>query len=45
LNKYVKGVNKLTPDAIEGLMAADKWEKELVQIAVEDYVDSEDNGK
>ena len=45
MNKYVKGVNKLTPDAIEVLMAADMLEKELVQIAVGDSVDSEDNGK
>ncbi|KAK2405539.1 protein unc-13 protein [Trifolium repens] len=45
LKKYVKGINELTPDAIEVLMAADKLEKELVQIAVEDSVDSEDGGK
>lgn len=42
LKKYVKGINELTPDAIEVLMAADMWEKELVQIAVGDSVDSED---
>ncbi|CAL5210191.1 unnamed protein product [Lathyrus oleraceus] len=45
LKKYVKGITELTPDAIEVLMAADKLEKELVQIAVEDSVDSEDGGK
>lgn len=45
LKKYVKGVNELTPDAIEVLMAADKLEKNLVQIAVADSVDSEDGGK
>lgn len=45
LKKYVKGINDLTPDAIEVLMAADKLEKELVQIAVEDSADSEDGGK
>ncbi|XP_028207790.1 protein unc-13 homolog isoform X2 [Glycine soja] len=45
LKKYVKGINELTPDAIEVLIAADKLEKDLVQIAVEDSVDSEDGGK
>lgn len=45
LKQYVKGINELTPDAIEVLMAADKLEKDLVQIAVEDSVDSEDGGK
>ncbi|KAI4350812.1 hypothetical protein L6164_005226 [Bauhinia variegata] len=45
LKKYVKGIGELTPDAIEVLMAADKLEKDLVQIAVEDSVDSEDGGK
>ncbi|XP_014513162.1 uncharacterized protein LOC106771672 isoform X1 [Vigna radiata var. radiata] len=45
LKKYVKGISELTPDAIEVLMAADKLEKDLVQIAVADSVDSEDGGK
>ncbi|XP_027357832.1 protein unc-13 homolog isoform X1 [Abrus precatorius] len=45
LKKYVKSINELTPDAIEVLMAADRLEKDLVQIAVEDSVDSEDGGK
>ncbi|KAK7314422.1 hypothetical protein VNO77_32945 [Canavalia gladiata] len=45
LKKYVKGINELTPDAIEVLTAADKLEKDLVQIAVADSVDSEDGGK
>ncbi|KAI9119090.1 hypothetical protein K1719_009765 [Acacia pycnantha] len=45
LKQYVKGITELTPDAIEVLMAADKLEKNLVQIAVEDSVDSEDGGK
>nr|KYP39487.1 hypothetical protein KK1_039197 [Cajanus cajan] len=45
LKKYVKGINELTPDAIDVLIAADKLEKDLVQIAVEDSVDSEDGGK
>ncbi|XP_061371255.1 protein unc-13 homolog isoform X2 [Gastrolobium bilobum] len=45
LKQYVKGVTELTPNAIEVLLAADKLEKDLVQIAVEDSVDSEDGGK
>lgn len=45
LKQYVKGITELTPDAIEVLMGADKLEKNLVQIAVEDSVDSEDGGK
>ncbi|KAL2321318.1 hypothetical protein Fmac_030287 [Flemingia macrophylla] len=45
LKKYVKSINELTPDAIDVLIAADKLEKDLVQIAVEDSVDSEDGGK
>ncbi|KAK7319955.1 hypothetical protein RJT34_04684 [Clitoria ternatea] len=45
LKQYVKSVTELTPDAVEMLMAADKLEKDLVQIAVEDSVDSEDGGK
>ncbi|KAL4374766.1 hypothetical protein HN51_008594 [Arachis hypogaea] len=45
LKKYVKSITELTPDAIEVLMAADKLEKDLVQIAVADSVDSEDGGK
>ncbi|KAH1251701.1 Protein unc-13 [Glycine max] len=45
VKQYVKSVTELTPDAVEMLMAADKLEKDLVQIAVEDSVDSEDGGK
>ncbi|KAK7358369.1 hypothetical protein VNO77_00296 [Canavalia gladiata] len=45
LKQYVRSVTELTPDAVEMLMAADKLEKDLVQIAVEDSVDSEDGGK
>lgn len=45
LKQYVRGIAELTPDAIEVLIAADKLEKNLVQIAVEDSVDSEDGGK
>ncbi|XP_061371172.1 protein unc-13 homolog [Gastrolobium bilobum] len=45
LKQYVSSVTNLTPDAVEVLLAADKLEKDLVQIAVEDSVDSEDGGK
>lgn len=45
LKKFISGIGELTPDAIEVLNAADKLEKDLVQIAVGDSVDSEDGGK
>ncbi|XP_010548694.1 PREDICTED: uncharacterized protein LOC104820044 [Tarenaya hassleriana] len=45
LKKFVSGIKELTPDAIRVLTAADKLEKDLVQIAVQDAVDSEDGGK
>ncbi|XP_065848994.1 protein unc-13 homolog [Euphorbia lathyris] len=45
LKRFVSGISELTPDAIQVLTAADKLEKDLVQIAVEDAVDSEDGGK
>ncbi|XP_057968480.1 protein unc-13 homolog [Malania oleifera] len=45
LKKFVSGVDELTPDALQVFRAADKVEKDLVQIAVEDSVDSEDGGK
>ncbi|KAE9588173.1 hypothetical protein Lalb_Chr22g0352591 [Lupinus albus] len=45
LKQYIKGITELTPDAIQVLTDADKLEKDLVQIAVEDSVDSEDGGK
>ncbi|KAM1727244.1 hypothetical protein ACFX12_017912 [Malus domestica] len=44
LKQFVEGINDLTPDTIQVLRAADKLEKDLVQIAVEDLVDSEDGG-
>lgn len=43
--QFVSGVTELTPDAVQVLKTADKLEKDLVQIAVEDSVDSEDGGK
>uniref|UniRef100_A0A7N0T577 Uncharacterized protein n=1 Tax=Kalanchoe fedtschenkoi TaxID=63787 RepID=A0A7N0T577_KALFE len=45
LKQFVSGITELTPDAIQILRAADKLEKDLVQIAVEDSVDSDDGGK
>ncbi|XP_077217884.1 elongation factor Ts (DUF810) [Tasmannia lanceolata] len=45
LKQFMSGVTELTPDAVQVLKAADKLEKDLVQIAVEDSVDSEDGGK
>lgn len=45
LEKFISGIDELTPDALEVLNAADKLEKDLVQIAVRDSVDSEDGGK
>lgn len=45
LKQFVMGITELTPDAVKVLRAADKLEKDLVQIAVEDAVDSDDGGK
>ncbi|EXB59790.1 hypothetical protein L484_010901 [Morus notabilis] len=45
LKQFVTGISELTPDAIQVLRAADKLEKDLVQIAVGDAVDSDDGGK
>ncbi|KAL8522089.1 hypothetical protein ACS0TY_012295 [Phlomoides rotata] len=45
LKQFISGIKELTPDAVQILRAADKLEKDLVQIAVEDSVDSDDGGK
>ncbi|WOL11100.1 hypothetical protein Cni_G19861 [Canna indica] len=45
LKQFISGVAELTPDSVQVLKAADKLEKDLVHIAVEDSVDSEDGGK
>ncbi|XP_042992873.1 protein unc-13 homolog [Carya illinoinensis] len=45
LKQSISGIMELTPDAVLVLRAADKLEKDLVQIAVEDSVDSDDGGK
>ncbi|KAF8388929.1 hypothetical protein HHK36_025611 [Tetracentron sinense] len=45
LKQFISGITELTPDAVQVLRSADRLEKDLVQIAVEDSVDSEDGGK
>ncbi|XP_010924650.1 protein unc-13 homolog [Elaeis guineensis] len=45
LKQFISGVMELTPDTVQVLKAADKLEKDLVHIAVEDSVDSDDGGK
>ncbi|KAK9705923.1 hypothetical protein RND81_07G092400 [Saponaria officinalis] len=45
LKQFVTRVTELTPDAVQVLIAADKLEKQLVQVAVEDAVESDDGGK
>ncbi|XP_071722432.1 protein unc-13 homolog isoform X1 [Rutidosis leptorrhynchoides] len=45
LKHFVSSTSELSPVAIKVLRAADKLERDLVQIAVEDAVDSEDGGK
>lgn len=45
LKQFISGVTELTPDSVQVLKDADKLEKSLVQIAVEDSVDSDDGGK
>ncbi|PPS02281.1 hypothetical protein GOBAR_AA18378 [Gossypium barbadense] len=45
IKQLISGITELTPDAVQVLRAADKMEKDLVQIAVEDAVDSDDGGK
>ncbi|KAK3212988.1 hypothetical protein Dsin_017694 [Dipteronia sinensis] len=45
IKQFISSIGELTPDAVQVLRAADKLEKDLVQIAVEDSVDSDDGGK
>ncbi|KAL9252971.1 unc-13-like protein [Drosera capensis] len=45
LEQFVSSISELTPDAVQVLITADKLEKHLVNIAVEDSVDSDDGGK
>ncbi|CAM0875441.1 unnamed protein product [Alopecurus aequalis] len=45
LKQFIGGITKLTPETAQVLSAAEKLEKNLVNIAVEDSVDSDDGGK
>ncbi|XWS26348.1 hypothetical protein CRYUN_Cryun26dG0024700 [Craigia yunnanensis] len=45
IKQFISGIVELTPDAVQVLRATDKLEKDLVQIAVEDAVDSDDGGR
>ncbi|XP_057806702.1 protein unc-13 homolog [Salvia miltiorrhiza] len=45
LKKFVSSINELNPEAIQVLLAAEKLEKDLVDMAVADSLDSEDGGK
>ncbi|KAL2479849.1 Protein of unknown function (DUF810) [Abeliophyllum distichum] len=45
LKKFITGISELTPEAIQVLLSAEKLEKDLVEMAVADSVDSEDGGK
>ncbi|XP_022882466.1 uncharacterized protein LOC111399403 [Olea europaea var. sylvestris] len=45
LKQFVTGISELTPEAIQVLLSAEKLEKDLVEMAVADSVDSEDGGK
>ncbi|KZV21639.1 hypothetical protein F511_17664 [Dorcoceras hygrometricum] len=45
LKKFVSSISELNPEAIQVLLAADKLEKDLVEMAVSDSVESEDGGK
>nr|XP_043623486.1 protein unc-13 homolog [Erigeron canadensis] len=45
VQKFVSGIKELTPEVIQVLIATDKLEKDLVQMAVEDSVNSDDGGK
>lgn len=45
LQKFVSSIRELNPEAIQVLLAAEKLEKDLVEMAVADSLDSEDGGK
>ncbi|XVF89173.1 hypothetical protein PTKIN_Ptkin19aG0108700 [Pterospermum kingtungense] len=45
IKQFISSIMELTPDAVQVLRAAEKLEKDLVQIAVEDAVESDDGGK
>lgn len=45
LKKFIVGLTEITPDTAQVLKAADKLEKDLVHIAIEDSMDIHDRGK
>jgi hypothetical protein len=45
LKQFTAGLTELTPDAAQVLKAADKLEKDLIHIAIEDSMDIADGGK
>lgn len=45
LQQFVSSIRELNPEAIQVLLAAEKLEKDLVEMAVADSLDSEDGGK
>ncbi|KAG8047209.1 hypothetical protein GUJ93_ZPchr0008g12809 [Zizania palustris] len=45
IKQFIAGLIELTPDTAQVLKEADKLEKDLVKIVVEDSVDSDDGGK
>lgn len=45
LKLFINSINELNPEAIQVLLAAEKLEKDLVEMAVVDSLDSEDGGK
>lgn len=45
LKQFMLGITMLSPDVVHVLRAADRLEKNLVQIAVEDSAESDDGGK
>ncbi|XP_006659374.2 protein unc-13 homolog [Oryza brachyantha] len=45
IKQFMAGLTELTPDTAQVLKAADKLEKDLVNIAVEDSADIDDGGK
>ncbi|GMI89463.1 hypothetical protein like AT2G25800 [Hibiscus trionum] len=45
LKQYVSGIDEVSADVLRVLKHADRLEKDLVQIAVENSVESEDGGK
>ncbi|RCV30913.1 hypothetical protein SETIT_6G133900v2 [Setaria italica] len=45
LKQFIAGLTELTPDTAQVLKAADKLEKDLIHIAIEDSMDIDDVGK